>query len=76
MPEIPATSNGSLSLLISNRRCSNGMDQQQAGEEHYRAGHAMNGERCGLPPPARTLHCSAGLKIALYCFISDICSGA
>jgi hypothetical protein len=29
---------------------SNGMDQQKAGEEHHCAGHAMNGERCGLSP--------------------------
>jgi len=26
------------------------MNQQDAGEEHYRAGHAVNGERCGLSP--------------------------
>ena len=31
------------------RRRSKGMDQQKAGEEHHRAGYAMNGERCGLP---------------------------
>ena len=28
----------------------NGTDQQKAGEEHHRAGHAMNGERWGLSP--------------------------
>jgi hypothetical protein len=36
------TSNGSLSLLLSNRRRSNGMDQQEADDQHHRAGYAMN----------------------------------
>jgi hypothetical protein len=31
-----------------NRRPSKGMDKPKAGEEHHRAGHAVNGERCGL----------------------------
>jgi len=37
---------------LSDRRRSNGMYQQETGEEHHRAGQAMHGER-GDPSPAR-----------------------
>jgi len=39
---------GTRSLLTIRGFLSNGMDQQEASEEHHRAGHAMNGKRCGL----------------------------
>src|SRR5215469_14224710 len=42
--------------------CSNCMDQQEAGDYHHRAGDAMNGERCRLPParPQNVGHVAKG----------------